>query len=101
MLYRLDYLNPDGSTAEAVRGGVACADFLSRHASTARKAAIQAAADSERAVLMTRIGNAGQMRPTLVIFPDGKCSPPAGMDSGHDAEARVCFCRNCRAGRMR
>jgi hypothetical protein len=101
MLYRLDFLNDDGSTAEAVHDIIVCADFLSRHASTARKKAIQAAANSGRAVVMTRIGRAGLMRPTLVIFPDGKCSPPAGMDSGHNAEARVCFCRNCRAGRAR
>lgn len=101
MLYRLDYLNPDGSTRGAVRVNAGTYDFLSRHASTARKRGMEEAAESGHPVLLTRIGNAGQMRPTLVMYPDGKCSPPSGMDSGHDAEARICFCRNCRAGRMR
>jgi len=98
-LYRLDFLADDGSTAEAVRQPVIGGDFLSRHASTARAAAIQAAAEDGRAVLMSRISGAGLMRPTLVIEPDGRCKPPAGMNSAHDSDARVCFCAACRAQR--
>ena len=101
MLYRLDYLTEDGSIGRAVLDPILTRDYLSRHASTARRAAIQAAAESGDPVLLTRISGAGNMKPTLVIFPDGKCSPPKGMDSGHDAEARICFCRNCRAARIR
>lgn len=97
-LYRLDFLNDDGSTAEAVRQPIIGGDYLARHASTARAHAIETARESNRAILLTRIGNAGITRPTLVIQPDGRCRPPAGMDSPH-SDDRVCFCPACRAQR--
>lgn len=101
MLYRLDYLNEDGSTGAAVKH--LGRDFLSRHMTTARAFAVSQAESERRAILVTRIGKGGQMRPTLVIKADGTASKPGGM-SGEDCVAdkgRTCFCRNCRAARRR
>lgn len=101
MLYRLDYLNDDGSTAEAVRGVLTCGDLLCRHMTTARSAAIGLAQDHSRAILVSRIGKAGQVRPSLVVKPDGSCTRPGGM-KGEDCvrdNGRTCYCRNCRASR--
>lgn len=99
MLYRLDFLNDDGTT-EAIRDWLG--DFLSRHMTTARKEGTQRAVDSGRKVRVSRIGKAGDIRACLVIRPDGGAEKPEGM-SGEDCKAGPgrppCFCRNCRAGR--
>lgn len=107
MLYRLDYLDTDGD----ITGPVLCwhvgtfpptSDVLTRHMTTARERAIQAAAKWECDVLVTRIGKSGQLRPSLVLAPDGTARKPGGM-TGEDCKAGPgqppCFCRNCRAGR--
>lgn len=102
MLYRLDYLNEDGSTGEAVPDPILGGDFLCRHMTTARSHAMPLAKVNGRAILVTRIGKAGQMRPSLVIQPDGTATRPGGM-AGEDCKAGkgqgACFCRNCRASR--
>lgn len=95
MLYRLDYLNADGTVRGPVR------DFLSRHMTTARKRATEAAAEAELSVQVTRIGKAGQTKATLVIRPDGGAERPAGT-RGEDCKrnsGQTCFCRDCRAQR--
>jgi len=99
MLFRLDYLNNDGSTAEAVKH--LGRDFLSRHMSTARTFAVAQAESDRRAILITRIGKGGIVRPSLVIRADGSASRPGGMDGENCVRdsGRTCFCRNCRAAR--
>lgn len=101
MLFRLDYLNDDGSTAEAVPDPFLRGDFLSSHMTTARRAAIHRAAEAGRAILVSRIGKGGHVRPSLVILADGTASRPGGMDGGNCVRdsGRTCFCRNCRATR--
>jgi hypothetical protein len=97
-LYRLDYLNDDGTTAEPVP------TFLSRHMTTARSAAI-AAAKRGRAILITRIGKAGALKATLIIMPDGTAKRPPNTkstDRGGDCRKDsgvACFCTACRADR--
>lgn len=101
MLYRLDYLNDDGSTAGAVPDPLFRSDMLCRHMTTARSRAIECATRDNRAILVSRIGKAGAIRPSLVIRPNGTASRPGGM-AGEDCTAgtgRTCFCRNCRASR--
>lgn len=97
-LYRLDFLAEDGTAAESVKVPAGW-DYLSRHAQTARANALTTARETGRSILLTRIGEAGQTKPTLIIDPDGKSRAPAGMKSDHDSLARVCFCAACRAQR--
>lgn len=100
-LYRLDFIDASGRPADAVRDPI-MGDVLTRHMTTARARAIQAAQLAKRDVLITRIGKAGQMRPSLVVHPDGSASRPPGM-GGEDCKAGQgkgpCFCLNCRATR--
>lgn len=102
-LFRLDFLNDDDATAGAAVPGIA-GDFLSRHMTTARKGAIQHAQASGRAILISRIGQAGIVRPCLRVYPDGTCKRPAGTvappreDCTKDS-GRPCFCSACRAAR--
>lgn len=71
-----------------------------KHMTTARRLATEAAVASGRAI---RIDAAG--RPRLVIRPDGGAEPPAtarraaGCTAGQGGGA--CFCPNCRAARRR
>lgn len=97
-LYRLDYV--DGEPVEAIPGiGV----FLSHHMMAARRFALTRADLDGRAIQITRINDAGQLKPTLIVNPDGTCSKPPGVDGGDcRAESGVtCFCANCRAQRRR
>jgi hypothetical protein len=77
-------------------------DFMSRHMTTARTRAVEVAAETQRRVLISRIGSAGQLRPSLVIHPDGTAHRPNGM-AGEDCQdgpgKPPCFCQNCRARR--
>jgi hypothetical protein len=103
-LYRLDYLNDDGTTAEPVTNFVG-SDFLARHMTTARGAAIEVAAKRGRAILITRIGKAGALRATLIIMPDGTAKrPPNTKSTDRAGDCRkgsgvACFCTACRADR--
>lgn len=104
MLYRLDFIDSEGRAADPVQ--TLGRDFLSRHMTTARAYARAEAAATERAILITRIGKSGQMRPTLVIHPDGLSTRPqgtrttgAGGDCTATPDGPPCFCANCRAAR--
>jgi hypothetical protein len=102
MLYRLDYIDASGREVGPVKNTTGD-DFLSRHMSTARKRAIEAAGERELSVQVTRIGKAGQTRPTLIVRPDGGAEPPrqARSDCKAGPGKPPCFCRNCRAERRR
>ena len=120
MLYRLDYCDTDGRATGAVKGRdigiLPTGDVLTRHMTTARQRAIQAAAPTAyapdgRRVLITRIDRAGRLRPSLVIRPDGSATTPPGMASTRDTcravgrpgtptdDGGACFCSACRAAR--
>jgi hypothetical protein len=102
-LYRLDYVDEQGAIRASVANDIDGRDFLSRHMQTARQAAKNAAEASGSRVLITRIGNAGQLRPSLVILPDGSALPPATAKKDRNTctrdTQRVCFCPSCRAAR--
>lgn len=101
-LYRLDYLNADGSKAEGVPDRIG-QQFLSRHMATARSWATERAAEDQRAILVTRIAGAGAMKSTLVVNPDGSCTRPPGSKTADPncrcGTGRTCFCPNARAAR--
>lgn len=110
-LYRLDYVrDADGRDLAAVRGSdlgiLPTGDVLTRHMTTARQRAIQAAALADCPVLITRISGGGRMKGTLIIGPDGRGKRPPGMAAASGTrECRAgtglgaCFCDNCRAAR--
>lgn len=107
-LYRLDFLNDDDTTAEAVRDPILGGDLLTRHMTTARKRAIETAEREGRAILITRIHGAGQMRACLRIMADGTPKRPSGTVAPEREDCarldsrrpnRTCFCSVCRAER--
>ncbi len=103
MLYRLDYLNDDGSQ-EPVRDPILGGDFICRHMTTARARATTVATRDERRVQITRIVGAGSMKATLVIGPDGTATRPSGTraverENCTRATDDPCFCTACRADR--
>lgn len=99
MLFRLDYQS-DGSPVQDGEQG----DFECQHMSTARRRAIQAAFETDRNVVVSRVAG-DTVRPALVIRPDGGAEPPAGTKQGDSPDCTAgpdkppCFCRNCRAAR--
>ena len=102
MLYRLDYNDGEREGVKDRTGS----QFLSRHMATARRYATEVAAETDRAIQVTRVDLSGRLRPTLVIHPDGRASQPEGMKVGGvggDCKATPdgppCFCSNCRAAR--
>lgn len=104
-LYRLDYIDTNGEKTGPVEGWhigiLPTGDVLTRHMTTARARAVEAAKRAECDVLVSRIGKAGAIRAALVVQPDGRARRPGGM-SGEDCKrdsGQACFCRNCRAGR--
>lgn len=101
MLYRLDYHDGD---REAVRDPMMIgSDLITRHMSTARGRASEEARESGRAILITRIGKAGAMKPSLIVEPSGKCRRPDGTKATGQgcsrASGKACFCPACRAER--
>jgi hypothetical protein len=102
-LYRLDYVDEQGAIQVSVANDIDGRDFLSHHMQTARSFAKERATATGWRVLITRIGNAGQLRPSLVILPDGSALPPATAKKDRNTcmrdTQRVCFCPSCRAAR--
>lgn len=102
-LYRLDFLDPDGAAQAPVRG--MAGDFLARHMQTARSHGTAVAAATDSNVLVTRIDNAGNMKPSLIIRPDGTTAPPPQARHANPREVcrksqgGSCFCTPCRAER--
>lgn len=100
-MYRLDYLNAGPVTDFTNR------DYLCKHMATARNVASERAQLMSRQVLITRIGKAGSLKPTLVANPDGTFSRPPGSEpvseredcKAGNAEGLACFCTPCRAAR--
>lgn len=110
MMYRLDYCDTTGRATGAVRGAdlgiLPTGDVLTRHMTTARQRAIQAANRAECDVLISRIGKSGNIKPSLIVSRDGRAKRPPGMKAASGTrECRAglglgaCFCDNCRASR--
>lgn len=103
MLYRLDY-HPSGA---AVQDPLLMRDYLAHHMATARAYAIVAAGEQGEDVLVTRIGKAGALKPTLLVHPDGSASRPPGSrpvserDDCKKDSGQTCFCAPCRAARRK
>lgn len=74
-LYRLDYATPTGQILAPVKDRImTSSDYLSRHAQTARRHAIElsTAEGEDRCILITRIGKSGQTKPTMLVLPGGR-----------------------------
>ncbi len=74
-LYRLDYATPTGQILAPVKDSImTSSDYLSRHAQTARRKAVElsTAPGEDRCVLITRIGKSGQTKPTMLVLPGGR-----------------------------
>lgn len=107
-LYRLDYIDANEKITGAVQGWhinlfTNSRDVLTRHMTTARTHALDAARRAECDVLVSRIGGkSASVRGVLIVRPDGTARKPPGA-KGEDCTAGPnrppCFCRNCRAGR--
>lgn len=106
-MFRLDYLNPDGTTDEPVVDVIMGGVFFRRHMATARQYASTTAQLTDRAILITRIVKAGQLKPSLVALPDGSFQRPPGSRPASEREdcrrdsGLPCFCSPCRAARRR
>lgn len=104
-MFRLDYLNADGTIDVEVTTPETGAVLRPRHMTTARVEATLAAELSEVPVLISRVvGDA--TKPTLVVDPDGSSRRPAGTEASNprDTECKAdtgvpCFCLPCREAR--
>jgi hypothetical protein len=105
--FELHFLGTDGRTTgrilDPLEGGADAVPFESRHGSTARRAAREAAARAECDVLVARIVD-GEVRPAYVVRPDGRqANPPGSVAVQREActagNGRPCFCTACRAER--
>ena len=98
-MYRLDYAD----TGEAVREPLLDRDYLARHMQTARAKAVATARHHSRPILISRISNAGNLRPSLVIEPSGRAHRPPSTKAVSREDCRretgPCFCSPCRAER--
>ena len=65
-LYRLDYMNPDGTVRAPVRD--LCGDYLTTAYAKARRRAIE----TPGVIGVTRIGTAGHLRLVAVVGDDGR-----------------------------
>jgi hypothetical protein len=100
-LYRLDYVSPERPVRDPVIGG----DLLTRHMQTARRRAIEIAAEDGEAILISRIAGSGSMTATLVVEADGRTHRPPGTKPAVPREdckrhtGATCFCTPCRRER--
>lgn len=108
-LYRLDYF-ADGRTTTAVQGSdigvltlaASAGDILTHHMTKAREYAKAAAKTSGCDVQIAGIIKGGQIKPRLIVSPDGTTSKPgSAKDAGgcKAASGQTCFCPVCRAKR--
>lgn len=107
--FQLHFLGTDGRTTgqilDPLEGGADAVAFESRHASTARRAAREAAARAESDVLIVRVVK-DAMQPAYVVTPDGRQKNPPGTVAvqretctAEDGSGRPCWCTACRAAR--
>lgn len=106
-MFRLDYIDGTGkSPVLGVHIGILpTGTVLTRHMTTARKHATTAAARARQDVLITRIGKAGALRPSLIVQADGGSRRPPGTRPANERDeckrenGETCFCPSCRAER--
>lgn len=109
-MFSLYYLRTDGKPNGAVKhgdielfGGLDSVDYSCQHATTARRAAFEAAARAECDVGIYRLVGK-TLRPAYRVQPSGRVLPPVGVEVPERErcvrdEGKPCFCTPCRAER--
>jgi hypothetical protein len=112
-LFRLDYIDADGTITDPVRGSdievltlaASSEDILTYHMTKAREYAKDAASAYNTSVQIAGIIKGGVIKPRLIIHPDGSATRPGGTKPGREQDdckaqsGQPCFCPPCRAKR--